>query len=347
MHGGIDADLDDTFDIITRFSARLDTRSKTMASTDIVDYEPDIGDFRQGLVDGLKKEPKDIPAKFLYDERGSELFEQICDTDDYYPTRTEIAIMETCLDEVSELIGARARIVEFGAGSGRKTRMFLDALDTPAAYLPIEISKAALRGCAERMRKAFPQLEILPICADYTEPVELPEPSASFGRTVGYYPGSTLGNFEPDEAAAFLRRIRDLCGDDGGLVIGVDLVKDRETLEAAYDDSEGVTEAFTMNILDRANREADADFDRNGFEFEAEWQPDEQRVQLRLVSQRAQTVHIGETTVDFDAGEHVVTEHSYKFRLDQFAELARETVFTPVEAWTDDEERFSLWYLET
>jgi dimethylhistidine N-methyltransferase len=318
-----------------------------MASTDIVDYEPDIGDFRQGLVDGLSKDPKDIPAKFLYDERGSELFEQICETDDYYPTRTEIGIMETCLDEVSELIGPRARIVEFGAGSGRKTRMFLDALEEPAAYLPIEISKAALRGCAERMRKAFPELEVIPICADYTEPVELPKPSTSTGRTVGYYPGSTLGNFEPDEAAAFLKRIHQLCGDDGGLVIGIDLVKDRETLEAAYDDSESVTEAFTMNILDRANREADADFDRDAFDFEAEWQPENRRVQLRLVSTQAQTVHVGDESFDFEAGEPMVTEHSYKFELDQFAKLARETGFTPVETWTDDQEYFSLWYLET
>jgi dimethylhistidine N-methyltransferase len=318
-----------------------------MASTDIVDHEPNIGDFRQGLVDGLSKNPKDIPAKFLYDERGSELFEEICETDDYYPTRTEIGIMETCLDEVSELVGPRARIVEFGAGSGRKTRMFLGALDKPAAYLPIEISKSALRGCAERMRKAFPDLEVIPICADYTEPVELPEPSASTGRTVGYYPGSTLGNFEPDEAAAFLERIHQLCGEDGGLVIGIDLVKDRETLEAAYDDSEGVTEAFTMNILDRANREADANFDRDAFDFEAEWQPENRRVQLRLVSKRAQTVHVGDESFDFEAGELVVTEHSYKFELDQFAALARQTGFTPVETWTDDQEHFSLWYLET
>jgi dimethylhistidine N-methyltransferase len=318
-----------------------------MASTDIVDHEPDIGDFRKGLVDGLSKDPKDIPAKFLYDERGSELFEEICETDDYYPTRTEIGIMETCLDEVSEWVGPRARIVEFGAGSGRKTRMFLDALEEPAAYLPIEISKAALRGCAERMREAFPDLEVIPICADYTEPVELPEPSASTARTVGYYPGSTLGNFEPDEAAAFLQRIRQLCGEDGGLVIGIDLVKDRETLEAAYDDSEGVTEAFTMNILDRANREADADFDRDAFDFEAEWQPENRRVQLRLVSKRAQTVHVGDESFDFEAGEPIVTEHSYKFQLEQFADLARDTGFTPVETWTDDREHFSLWYLET
>ncbi len=318
-----------------------------MASTDIVDHEPDTGDFRQGLIDGLSRDPKDIPAKFLYDERGSELFEQICETDDYYPTRTEIGIMETCLERVSELIGPRARIVEFGAGSGRKTRMFLKALESPAAYLPIEISKAALRGCAERMQTAFPDLEITPICADYTEPVELPAPPSSVGRTVGYYPGSTLGNFEPDEAASFLRRIHDLCGDNGGLFIGIDLVKDRDTLEAAYDDSAGVTEAFTMNILDRANREADADFDRDAFRFEAQWQPEHQRVQLRLVSREAQTVHVGDTPFEFEAGERIVTEHSYKFRLDQFAELARDTGFSPVENWTDDDELFSLWYLET
>ncbi|MFB6374014.1 MAG: L-histidine N(alpha)-methyltransferase, partial [Bradymonadaceae bacterium] len=257
--------------------------------SDIIDLAPETEEFRDALLRGLSQEPKFVPCKFLYDERGSELFEQICELDEYYPTRTELAIMREHVDEMADRIGPEALIVELGAGSGKKTHLLLEALESPSAYLPIEISKAALRYCAETIGEAFPDLAIHPICADYTEPIDVPALSDPDERTVAYFPGSTIGNFEPGDAAGFLSRIANMCGKGGGLLMGVDLYKSRGIIEPAYNDSEGVTAAFSKNLLRRANCEADADFDLDTFEHRALFDEDEGRIEISQVSQIPQT----------------------------------------------------------
>ncbi len=313
---------------------------------EIIDFDPASDDFRRALVEGLRKRPRDVPCKFLYDERGSELFEQICDLDDYYSTRTEMSIFRDSIDEIAERVGPEARVVELGSGSGRKTEFVLQQLDHPVSYLPIEISKSALRHCATSIMEACPGLEVTPICADYMQPIDLPESTPEVERTVGFFPGSTIGNFEPDEARAFMGRIADLCGEDGGLIIGVDLVKDRAVMEQAYDDSEGVTAEFNMNLLRRANRELDANFDLEHFEHRAPFNEEYSRIEMRLVSLADQTVHVGDESFNFEEGDYIHTENSYKYQPDDFRELAAEAGFRAVDMWTDEDDYFSVWYLE-
>lgn len=313
---------------------------------DFVDLMPETADFRRELLEGLARDQKQIHYKFLYDERGSELFEQICRLDAYYLTRTELAIMEASADEMAEAVGARARIVEFGSGSGVKTRLLLDALEAPGSYLPVDISASALRGCADRMREAFPDLEVIPVRADYTAPLDLPEAAGGAERTAAYFPGSTVGNFRPREVAAFLRRVAEMVGPGGGLLIGVDLDKEAETLESAYDDDEGVTATFTANLLRRANREADADFDLDAFEHEALYNEEEGRVEIAQVSLRSQIVEVGDEAFAFEPGERLAIEYSYKYTPERFRGLVDETPFRPERVWTDDRDRFSVWYLE-
>lgn len=314
--------------------------------TDFVDLMPETADFRRELLEGLARDQKQIHYKFLYDERGSELFEQICRLDAYYLTRTELAIMEASADEMAEAIGARARIVEFGSGSGVKTRLLLDALDAPVTYFPVDISASALSVCADRLREEFPDLEIVPIRADYTAPFDLPDAAGEAERTAAYFPGSTVGNFLPRQVVAFLRRVAELVGPGGGLLIGVDLDKRADTLEAAYDDDEGVTAAFTSNLLRRANREAGANFDLDGFEHEAVYNEEEGRIEIAQVSLRSQTVEVGDEAFEFEPGERLAIEYSYKYTPERFRGLVDETPFRSEGVWTDDRDRFSVWYLE-
>jgi len=313
--------------------------------SEIVDLAPEPADFRRELIEGLSSEPKFIHHKFLYDERGSELFEEICRLDEYYPTRTELAIMRENVDEMAEAVGLNARIVEFGSGSGIKTHLLLESLENPVSYLPIEISKAALRGCAESISEEFPGLDVIPICADYTQSIDLPDAAPEVETTTGYFPGSTLGNFRPEHAVDFLGRIAEMCGPGGGLLIGIDLFKDRETLESAYDDSEGVTAAFSGNLLRRANRELDADFDLDAFVHEAHFNEAEERVEISQVSQRPQTVHVDDHSFDFEEGEKILIEYSHKYRPERFQGLADRAGFEVGQTWTDEDEMFSVWYL--
>jgi len=313
--------------------------------TDIIDLAPESDDFREALLRGLSRDQKSVPCKFLYDERGSRLFERICELDEYYPTRTELGIMREHAGEMADRIGPRALIVELGAGSGKKTHLLLEALEDPAAYLPIEISEAALRHCADTIGEAFPDLEIHPICADYTEPLDVPALADSDERTVAYFPGSTIGNFEPGDAAGFLSRIADLCGRGGGMLMGVDLYKSPEIIEPAYNDSEGVTAAFSNNLLRRANREAGADFDLEQFEHRAVFDEEKGRIEISQVSQIPQTVRVGDATFDFEEGEGIAIEYSYKFTPDRFRRLAETAGFRAEEMWTDEDELFSVWCL--
>lgn len=302
--------------------------------------------FLSEALEGLRRQQKSLPCKYFYDARGSQLFEEICSLEEYYPTRTELGIMEECVAEMADALGRRVRLVELGAGSGRKTRLLIDALDEPAAYLPVEISQAALEGCARRMRQQFGDLEVLPVCADYTQEVDLPLPTAAFDDTAAYFPGSTIGNFETDAAARFLSRLARLVGTGGGLLIGVDLQKDRDVLERAYNDERGVTAAFNLNLLERLNRELDADFDLEGFHHRAVWNEDDGRIEMHLVSQRDQQATLAGESISFDDGEHITTEYSYKYTLDGFQALASRAGFETKQVWTDDREWFSVWYLE-
>lgn len=313
---------------------------------EIVDMEPPTSDFKTDVLEGLRSTPKQIPPKYLYDERGSELFDAICESDDYYVTETEIGILEENLEEIRALIGPRARIVELGSGSGLKTRMFLKNLNDPSTLFPIDISKSAVLACAREVAELGLDLEIIPICADYTRPIELPDSDRPYESTVGFFPGSTLGNFEPDEQVTFLSRIADLCGPEGGLLIGVDLVKDPQVLHRAYNDDDGRTASFNLNLLQRMNRELDANFDLEQWSHRDTWQPRHQRMEMRLISGRSQTVEVAGESFDFAGGEHIVTEHSYKFTRSGFAEMARKVGFRDPVCWTDDNDWFSLWYLQ-
>jgi dimethylhistidine N-methyltransferase len=313
---------------------------------DIIDLAPETEDFRQALVEGLADDPKEVPCKFLYDEHGSRLFEQICELEEYYPTRTEIGIMRDHVGEMADAVGSKAALVELGSGSGIKTRLLLEALDQPASYLPIEISKAALRHCAETIAEQFPDLDIHPVCADYTEPIELPALAEGTENTVAYFPGSTIGNFRPDDATEFLGRIADLVGAGGGLLIGVDLYKDPEIIKPAYNDAAGVTAEFTSNLFTRANREADANFDPETFEHDAPFDPERSCIEMGQVSQIDQTVEVDGQDVEFEEGEKIVMEHSFKHTPERFRGMADEAGFEVGQVWTDDEDLFSIWYLE-
>lgn len=312
----------------------------------LVNQEPDVANFREEFVAGLRSEPRHIPCKFFYDARGSELFEQICELPEYYPTRTEVEILEEHADPIARSVGPRALTVEYGSGSGRKTELLLEMIDSPAGYMPIEISIAALEHCYDSLTASFPELSIVPICADYTTSVELPDELPPADRRIVFFPGSTIGNFEPDDARRFLSQTAKLVGDDGGLLIGVDLIKDREILEAAYNDSRGVTADFNLNLLRRANNELGADFDVDGFRHLAFFNGAENRIEMHLVSERDQQVRIDDDVFVFEDDEHLITEYSYKYRPDDFESLAATAGFEARTMWTDRDDLFSVWYLE-
>ncbi|NNL86179.1 MAG: L-histidine N(alpha)-methyltransferase [Myxococcales bacterium] len=304
-------------------------------------HDPGFEAFLADVTEGLRASPKTLPCKYFYDERGSRLFDDICELEAYYPTRTELKIMRDAAPEIASALGSAVRLVEYGSGSSIKTRILLDHLRDPAAYVPVDISAEHLTRSAAELSSAYPGLKVLPVCADFTRDFPLPEvPEAK--RTVVYFPGSTIGNFSPKDAAEFLRGVADLCGPGGGLLIGVDLVKDRPVLERAYNDEEGVTAAFNLNLLRRLNRELGANFELDGFLHVARWNPEESRIEMHLTSERDQQVQLGEHTFSFAKGETIHTESSYKYRLESFARLAAEAGFDRSEVWTDERDWFSV-----
>ncbi|WP_370156224.1 L-histidine N(alpha)-methyltransferase [Ferrovibrio sp.] len=299
-------------------------------------------DFAAAVQAGLRRRRKALPSKYFYDARGSALFDQICSLPEYYPTRTETALLQRHAAAVAGHIGPGAELIEFGAGSTRKVRFLLDALDRPAAYLPIDISGSHLRAAAAKLAADYPALDIRPVVADYTAGLALPPAS---GRRAGFFPGSTIGNFTPEEALDFLRgAARLLAG--GGLLIGVDLVKDPALLHAAYNDAAGVTAAFNLNLLQRIGRELDSDIDPGRFDHYAFYEPRRQRIEMHLVSRVAQTVRIGRARHRFAAGESIHTENSCKYTLDGFRDLARRAGLRPAQAWCDPDALFSIHWLE-
>ena len=311
--------------------------------TAVADVHPSPTMVREALV-GLRKTPKHLPAKFFYDETGSALFDRITELNAYYPTRTETAIMEAHIEAMVEKLGPTVRLVEFGSGSSVKTRILLDHLRIPAGYVPIDISEEHLLRVAADLQAVYPSLHIAPLAADYTEPLALPEMEAR--RTVVYFPGSTIGNFTPVEARAFLERSARMAGPNGGLLIGVDLRKDEAVLTRAYNDEEGVTAAFNKNMLAHLNHRAGANFNLDQFAHRAFFDAENSRIEMRLVSLVKQTVRLGGQTIPFAEGEEIVTEYSYKYTLPRFAELAAAAGWRVMQVWTDVRDYFSVQYLE-
>ncbi|QKT03725.1 L-histidine N(alpha)-methyltransferase [Ectothiorhodospiraceae bacterium 2226] len=308
-------------------------------------HRPAPARLEQEVLAGLAARSKAIPPKFFYDARGSALFDAICEQPEYYPTRTEIAILRRHAGEMAGLMGPNALLIELGSGSSQKVRLLLEALQ-PAAYMPLDISEQHLLRAAHALAEDYPWLEVHAACVDYSSSLTLP-PCPPGARRVAFFPGSSLGNFEPDQAQAFLKRVADAVRPDGGLLIGIDLKKDARVLDRAYNDAEGVTAAFNLNLLARINRELGADFDLDGFEHCAFYNAARGRVEMHLVSRRDQQVRMAGRTVRFAAGEHIHTENSYKYSVAEFQALARGAGFAPVQVWTDPQGLFSVHYLQT
>jgi dimethylhistidine N-methyltransferase len=311
----------------------------------VLDLEPVNADFLAEVIAGLSSSPRTLPCKFFYDERGADLFLKICELPEYYITRTETELLRRSAPEISESIGANAALIGFGTGAGVKTRMLLERLQNPIAYIPVDISKQRLIDSAIELSRAMPSLEILPVCADYLQDLQLPKPLRKPDHVAVFFPGSTIGNLEPPVAADFLRRVCALCGRNGGLIIGVDLQKDRAILEAAYNDSAGVTAQFNLNLLARANRELGADFDLARWKHRAIYNDAVGRIEMHLVSEGEQTVHVGGRSFAFAGGEKIITEFSYKQTLDGFARLAASAGFREASrVWTDPRQWFAIFH---
>jgi dimethylhistidine N-methyltransferase len=307
------------------------------------DCSPTPQSFRDAVVEGLGRPRKTIPCRFFYDARGSELFEAICRLPEYYPTRTELGILATAGPELAAAVGPGVRLVEFGCGSSRKVAAVLAHLDV-RRYVPIDISKAALLGLIDDLRERFDALQIEAVCADFTAGLELPDDGDDL-QTVGFYPGSTIGNFDPTHARTFLTRLRDLLGAGALLVVGVDLKKSVRIIERAYNDASGVTAAFNRNLLWRINRELDGTFEPRRFAHRAFYDEDLGRIEMHLVSEQAQEAAVGGETFAFRAAESIHTENSYKYSLDEFGELARSAGYATARVWTDADELFSIHLL--
>lgn len=311
------------------------TRSPSVKPT------PEIESFAQDVVTGLSAQPKWMSAKHFYDAEGSRLFERIMGLPEYYPTRSEMSVLREHAAAIADLIPDGAALVEFGSGSNAKIRLLLDAAPELAAYVPVDISAEYLEEQAEELRRDFPDLDILPIAADFTKRFELPAKVRSRPR-VGFFPGSTIGNFEPLAAVSFLRNAARILGRGAVMIIGVDLVKDKATLNAAYNDAEGVTAAFNLNLLTRINRELGADFDLDQFEHRAFYEPKRQRIEMHLVSRKQQKVAMNWKIFEFKRGETIHTENSYKYTPEGFAALARQAGWLERSLWTDSASNFSV-----
>jgi dimethylhistidine N-methyltransferase len=298
------------------------------------------------VLEGLRKTPKELSPVWFYDEFGSLLFDSICELPEYYLTRTELAIMEEHAGEMAQLIGPQAALIEFGSGTSFKTRLLLDHLLAPWAYVPVDIAREHLFEAASTLARDYPSLRITPVCADFTQPFELPRHLTRAQRQVVYFPGSTLGNFSTEAARALLANMRTLVGKEGAVLIGFDLKKDRETLERAYNDSAGITAEFNLNALRHINRELGANFDIDAFEHRAVWVDAESRIEMHLISKRDQTIDLAGARVSFRRGEHIRTEYCHKYTLDSFSNLAASAHLIASRSWTDPAEKFCVQLLE-
>ena len=297
--------------------------------------------FAADVLEGLAATPKRLPAKYFYDEAGSRLFERITELPEYYPTRTELRILESSAESIAGLADPGATLIEFGSGSTAKARLLLRHMASVRAYVPVDISAEFVNGEAARLQADFPALRVLPVAADFTGAFELPA-AVKAGPRLGFFPGSTIGNLEPHEVTGFLRRAKRALGQAAAFVVGVDLVKDPEVLYAAYNDSQGVTAQFNRNLLVRINRELGADFDVSAFEHHAFYHRELRRIEMHLASLRRQKVRILGKCFEFRAGETIHTENSYKYTIESFAALARGAGWSIGAVWTDPERYFSV-----
>src|SRR5947207_4155263 len=311
----------------------------------VLDLEPVSTDFLAEVLTGLSSSPRTLPCKFFYDERGAGLFQKICELPEYYITRTETELLRRYAPEIAESIGPNAALIGFGTGAGIKTRLLLEHLQNPIAYIPVDISKQRLVDSAIELSHAMPALEILPVCADYLQELQFPKPLRKPDHVAVFFPGSTIGNLEPPVAADFLRRVCRLCGQSGGLIIGIDLQKSREVLEAAYNDGAGVTAEFNLNLLVRANRELGADFDLRRWKHRAVYNESEGRIEMHLISAGKQAAHVGGREFAFADGEKIITEFSYKHTVEGFARLAASAGFREASrVWTDPQQLFAIFH---
>ena len=320
--------------------------SACTAGNQICDASAAADELAADVLRGLAQTPKRIPSKYFYDARGSELFEQICEQPEYYLTRTELAILEQSVADIAKAVGPRALLVEYGSGAGIKTRLLLDALDQPVGYVPVEISQSALDASVESLGEEFPDIDMLPVSADFTQPVDLPTPDQAARRTAVFFPGSTLGNFEQREAVALLRTMAIDMGRQGAALIGIDLKKDPAILEAAYNDAAGVTRDFTLNMLVRINRELAADFDLSQFQHRARYNALAGRIETHIVSGIDQVVHVGKQHFVFTEGEAMLVEYSCKYSLEDFAAMAAKAGLRVVRTWSDPRQWFAVQMLE-
>lgn len=308
----------------------------------LYDFHPPKDDFRAAVFHGLSQPQKAISPKFLYDKRGSELFDAICALPEYYVTRTEMAILRRYAGDIAAVLGNRA-LVELGSGSSQKVRILLDAAPAVKTYVGLDISRQHLHEACTTLGQDFSGLKAIAVCTDYTQPLPLSYiPELQGQSTIGFFPGSSIGNLEPVDAIAFLKNAAGL----GDLIIGVDLKKSPAILEPAYDDAMGMSAAFALNLLTRINRELDANFDLTQFIYRARYNPGAGRIEMAIVSLRDQVVHIDGVEIPFCQGEALRTEHSYKYTIDEFQQLAMAAGFQPVHVWTDPQQWFSLHHLK-
>ncbi|MFL2770014.1 MAG: L-histidine N(alpha)-methyltransferase [Rhodospirillaceae bacterium] len=299
--------------------------------------------FLHDVLSGLSQKQKRLAPKYFYDAHGSALFDSICELDEYYPTRTEMKVLEDRAKEITDLIYGY-HLIEFGSGSSAKIRILLNAASQLASYVPVDISRDHLFAAANKIANDYPDLSVSPICADFTQDFELPD-FISHGKKAVFFPGSTIGNFSRIEAEQFLSMLAEILGNEGGLVIGVDLKKDPNILNAAYNDSKGVTAAFNLNLLVRINRELNANFDLSAFEHKAHYNASKGRIEMHLLSKAEQTVIVGGREFHFNRHETIHTENSHKYDIDEFHEMGRQAGFKPEKTWTDSNKLFSIHYL--
>ncbi|HEX3160941.1 MAG TPA: L-histidine N(alpha)-methyltransferase [Pseudolabrys sp.] len=302
----------------------------------------DTSAFEADVLEGMRSIPKQVPAKYFYDAAGSHLFERITELPEYYPTRCEMKTLREHAADIAKLIPQSAALVEFGSGSSKKARILLRAAPKLAAYVPVDICGEMIEQEAIELRADFPQLKVLPVTADICKPFELPEEAKRAPARIGFFPGSTIGNFEPHEAAAFLRNAANILGEGSKLIIGVDLIKPIEVLNAAYNDSAGVTAKFNLNLLTRINRELGGTFRLNMFEHHAFYNRERHRIEMHLASTKRQKVKVAGETIDFRAGETIHTENSYKYSVESLAALTRGVGWLPAGSWTDADKYFSI-----
>jgi dimethylhistidine N-methyltransferase len=316
----------------------MNVHASALAEAHLPDQQTSV--FAREAIGDLSQRPKRLSPKYFYDATGSELFEAITRLPEYYPTRTELSILRDRGSDIAAIIPKGAALIEFGAGATTKVRLLLENCAI-SAYVPVDISGEFLRGQADALRRDFPGLAVYPVAADFTAPFALPDAIAAMPK-VGFFPGSTLGNFEPHEACAFLRSAREILGKGAQMIIGVDLEKDERVLYDAYNDAAGVTARFNLNVLVRINRELGGNFDLSAFTHRAIYNRERHRIEMHLISKKSQSVRLLGTSFAFRAGESIHTESSYKYSLDRFAALARGSGWTPRASWTDKAGMFSV-----